>query len=127
MSRNADPVERLERRGQQEAFKRQQNFQILRIAENIERDSQTDGFKEVFHILSQWLENKKEQYGLIKDAPIREILKDRDVYLLKRATLEAEIEQLKAILKLPGDYKAQAEKIRKSPDKSKYRGKEIKK
>jgi len=123
MSRNTDPVIALEQRGQREAFERQRDFQVLRIADEIVRDSETEGFKHIFHILGEMLKRKKEEYGAVINAPVKEIVGRSEVYLLKRATLEAEVKQLESIIGLPDSYKKQAEAIRKTPSSETYRRK----
>ncbi len=122
--RRIDPVEAQSRKASIDTFKRLEKQHIVRVAEDLERDSQTDGFKHLFNDLDAWLKHKSREFENLKEASVREILDIGETrYLMKRVALEAEIRQLETILRLPAKYQEKARRIKEPPTSETYRRK----
>ncbi len=122
--RSLDPIEAQSLQAQRESFARSERTHIIRMADDMARDKETKGFKHLVFILESWLEYKQAQYKALLEAPVRDILgTGKDEYLMSRIALEAEINQLKAVLNIPTAYKERAEKILNPPTSETYRRK----
>lgn len=122
--RKFDPIEAQSLQAQRESFERSERTHIIRMADDMERDRESDGFKHLFFILNSWLEYKEGQYKALIEAPVRDILEaGKDEYLMSRIALEAEINQLKAVLNIPTAYKERAKQILNPPSSETYRRK----